>query len=508
MIRETKWLTGCDNNNTEDLVQDMEENPPSSDDEIQPGRRLFDKLQSKSSRKNDSTFQSFKEISQKLNVKKLSNENLADSDGYDTDLEEGDETSSYWQEQKEKYIASCSRLKVVPVTSFLENMRKYCLRLSHHGLNPKGIRALALSLKTNTYVQELDISYNTLGIEGTKAISKMMKENLYITSLDLSHVGMEFEGLQEIMEVLGISKTIKVLNISGNNLKDKHSTCISSAVGDNGYLTKFILSHNEFCTTGGQQLGLMLENNQKLDHLDLGWNHLRRQGATALASALKVNSTLRFLNLKWNGFANDGATEIGKSIETNNTLEEIDLSYNRITGQGAVGLAAALRVNQSLKVLNLSWNSLGLDGISEMIDALQKNCKSKLEVLCLKGIEIDNEIKAKIEKLRTTRPNLSIETGVVTSGGPQKNDLEKLRRQLIQIILDYLSNNRLRMLDLFNRWDKDKSLSLTRAEFRKGVKDCKMPFTEAQLLLLLQWLDENGDDEIEYTEFVSLTQIE
>lgn len=64
------------------------------------------------------------------------------------------------------------------------------------------------------------------------------------------------------------------------------------------------------------------------------------------------------------------------------------------------------------------------------------------------------------------------------------------------------------MVDLFNQWDKDKSFSITRKEFRNGVRSCKIPFSESQMKYLIEWLDNDGSDEIEYQEFVEITEIE
>ena len=40
----------------------------------------------------------------------------------------------------------------------------------------------------------------------------------------------------------------------------------------------------------------------------------------------------------------------------------------------------------------------------------------------------------------------------------------------MKIVKNYIENNRMRLLDLFNTLDKDKSLSITVKEFADGLK--------------------------------------
>ena len=71
--------------------------------------------------------------------------------------------------------------------------------------------------------------------------------------------------------------------------------------------------------------------------------------------------------------------------------------------------------------------------------------------------------------------------------------------------LDHLCLYRLRILDLFNEWDKDRDYIVTRTEFRKGLTE-SMPqvFTPSQLDLLTAWFDPKGTDMVMYKEFVDL----
>ena len=47
---------------------------------------------------------------------------------------------------KEKYRKACKELRIVPASYFLRNMTNVRLNMAHHGLGPKGTKAMAIGL--------------------------------------------------------------------------------------------------------------------------------------------------------------------------------------------------------------------------------------------------------------------------------------------------------------------------------------------------------------------------
>ena len=70
------------------------------------------------------------------------------------------------------------------------------------------------------------------------------------------------------------------------------------------------------------------------------------------------------------------------------------------------------------------------------------------------------------KEIQELRPNLKIRHG--GSGGALFKP--KKRPSPMKIVKNYIENNRMRLLDLFNTLDKDKSLSITVKEFADGLK--------------------------------------
>ena len=68
----------------------------------------------------------------------------------------------------------------------------------------------------------------------------------------------------------------------------------------------------------------------------------------------------------------------------------------------------------------------------------------------------------------------------------------------MKVLRVYIKENQMRIFDFFKKLDKDKSLSLTVAEFVAGLKESGVPLRQDELVSLVQSLDLDGDGEIDY----------
>lgn len=71
----------------------------------------------------------------------------------------------------------------------------------------------------------------------------------------------------------------------------------------------------------------------------------------------------------------------------------------------------------------------------------------------------------------------------------------------VRTLKDYVKSKNLRLLDLFNQFDKDKSMSVSRDELKQGFKSINLPLSDKQLDGFIRALDIDGDGEIDYNEF-------
>ena len=70
----------------------------------------------------------------------------------------------------------------------------------------------------------------------------------------------------------------------------------------------------------------------------------------------------------------------------------------------------------------------------------------------------------------------------------------------LAMIADYLQENRLRLLDLFKKVDKNKDWKMTKDELKISLKQTRIPLTDMQLDELIFTVDVDNDDQISYKE--------
>jgi len=70
----------------------------------------------------------------------------------------------------------------------------------------------------------------------------------------------------------------------------------------------------------------------------------------------------------------------------------------------------------------------------------------------------------------------------------------------LALIADYLTDHRLRLVDLFVNVDKNKDWQMTRDELKLAFKKIKIPLCDVQLDHLIFTLDHNNDDKLSYKE--------
>ncbi|KAF7239917.1 Leucine-rich repeat-containing protein 74B [Varanus komodoensis] len=260
--------------------------------------------------------------------------------------------SSYDPAGKDKYRCTCQMHGVVPVSYFLRHMKDSKLTLMHHGLGPKGARALALSLTSNTSIVKLNLSDNWLNGDGAAAIADTLKEN----DVDLSENRVGVKGAKALSAMLRENTTLISLDLSGNELSDHAARDLADALLTNNKMEFLNLSHNMLGEPSGEVLGAAVAENVGLKELNLSWNCFRGQGAVAVAKGLGANIFLRVLDLSYNGFGNSGAAALGEALKVNNVLEELHMARNPIQNDGCVGILKAVRANSAavLEILDFS----------------------------------------------------------------------------------------------------------------------------------------------------------
>uniref|UniRef100_A0A8B9N103 Leucine rich repeat containing 74A n=1 Tax=Accipiter nisus TaxID=211598 RepID=A0A8B9N103_9AVES len=148
-------------------------------------------------------------------------------------------------------------MEVVPVSHFIQNLAKPYINLNHHGLGPKGVKAIAIALVSNTTVTHLELEDNCILAEGAICITEMLRENSSLQELNMSNNHLDTAGAEAFASLLLDNMSyLHTLQLSGGS----HCLCTFVSLQGNYQVKELDLSHNEFSEKGGQLLGQMLGN--------------------------------------------------------------------------------------------------------------------------------------------------------------------------------------------------------------------------------------------------------
>ncbi|XP_052800738.1 leucine-rich repeat-containing protein 74A-like isoform X2 [Mya arenaria] len=467
----------------------------------------------------------------------FSNVDIHDEKAFDTDLEveelvghfldgsydarekiayllTSDQTTTYDHTGKTSYIDTCKRLGVVPASYFLRHMQDRQLSMRHHGLGPAGMRALAESLTSNSSVIELDLSDNWLGPQGGIAVFEMLKENCFITELNLSDNRLGSECAADLSAILQQNVTLTHVTLAGNDFDDHSAPYLAEAIMNTTKVQYLDLSHNQLGEVSGLILGPAIADNTCIKELDLSWNCFRRKGAVAITQGIKNNVYMKKMNLSWNGFGLDGAVGLQDALKGNSVLQELDISNNRITPEGAVVIGKGLSVNETLTTLKMGKNPMQSAGCYGICAAILRNPNCVLKVLDFSDILVNKDFEEVYGQVREQIPDIRM-----THGGMEPPPKPKAKVHPMTKLVNYIEKHELRLVDFFNKFDKDGSMSVTHEEFLEGIetarlalkkhaqlmslgKETGIKLSEEEIEVLLDELDRDGDGEINYNELV------
>ncbi|XP_028922615.1 leucine-rich repeat-containing protein 74A isoform X1 [Ornithorhynchus anatinus] len=425
----------------------------------------------------------------------LEKEKAEDSE---TDLEIVESERLFTTGQAELYLEACKVVGVIPVSYFLRNMEEAYMNLNHHGLGPKGTKAIAIALVSNTTVTHLELEDNWIMAEGTMSLVQMLRENCYIQELNISNNHLDTEGAKIITGLLLENlSSVWSLQLSGNNFREESAQYFSEALMVNYRTKELDLSHNEFSEKGGEFLGHMLAYNEGLTVLNLSWNHLRKKGATAVSTGLRVNVTLKTLDLSWNGLGNEGALALGEALKVNTTLVYLDISSNHIYNDGAGKLSKGLESNGTLKILKLSFNPLTVEGAMALITSLKKNPKSRMEELNISNVMVNEGFLRLLGGVCHIHPQLHVVHGDV---GGQISKKPNLQPDPMVLIKNYLDEHKLKLWDFFKDMDKKGNMKIPVTDFQKALtQQHKIPLDQVQISALIKKLDWDHTGMVDYS---------
>ncbi|RMX46112.1 hypothetical protein pdam_00009358 [Pocillopora damicornis] len=274
---------------------------------------------------------------------------------------------------------------------------------------------------------------------------------------------------------------------------------IARALIKNTFTEKLDLTDNYIEAAGGVALARMLLDNCYITEINLSENFLRSEGGLAFASMLLKNQSLTndclaHLNISWNGLSLLGCVALGRFLKKNEALESLDISNNRIGLLATQKLALGIAAHPNLKVLKIGKNPIGDGGVETLLNVIKAH--RAIKFLSLEDITVSPKIYDEIKEIEKEK-GVTIITGGI--GGYKR---PKEMPPGMRILLTFIQDNRLRLVDWFNQFDKDHSGGISREEFKIGLKETGLVMTQRQLDRLIDFIDINDDGEIEYSELM------
>ncbi|GAB0190755.1 leucine-rich repeat-containing protein 74A [Grus japonensis] len=246
--------------------------------------------------------------------------------GSDTDLElEDPEKAFAGITGTDLYLEACRLMEVVPVSHFIQNLAKPYINLNHHGLGPKGVKAIAIAL--------VNISNNHLDTAGAAAIAGLLLDNMsYLHALQLSGNNFGEETAPFFAEALMGNVALKILNLSWNGIGNEGALALGEALKVNNVLVHLDISNNQINNEGAKKLCRGLEVNGKLKILKMASNPLTLEGATALVTSVRKNpkSMMEEINIP-NVLVNETFIKLLDLVCQ--TRPELDVIYGEVEGR-------------------------------------------------------------------------------------------------------------------------------------------------------------------------------
>ena len=272
---------------------------------------------------------------------------------------------------------------VLIVQALINHVQLKALDLGRNKMTWKIAQDLASVIKTNSGLQQLDLSGNDLKASAV-IILQALKDSCQLKSLNLNDNEMTGQVAEDLASVIKNNIGLQQLGISNNNLKTS-AFVILQALQGNSQLKGLNLSQNNISGQVSQELANVIKNNQNLEQLFLSDNDLKASASVILQAC--NNSQLEVLDLSRNKITGEIAKDLAGVIKNNLNLQKLGIADSNLKAL-AIIIIQALKCNFHLRILDLSRNNMTGKVSEDLANVIKNN--PDLEQLYLS----DNELKA------------------------------------------------------------------------------------------------------------------
>lgn len=396
-------------------------------------------------------------------------------------LLEPEDKITYPDDGQELYLALCKEMDQCPVRGFHRNLLCNYINLRYYGVNPVGIRAMAMALKRNTNVTVLDLTDNWLTEDASYHIGALLLDNACLQELCLANCRIGPTGTQYISEAINTNRSLKSLDLSGNCIGNDGIEHLANAMQRGLEITWLNLSNNKLSAKAALALAEAIDCSCKLTHFDLSHNQLYQVSSMVkLLLSLAQSEALQVLDLSWNALSGDRIAIAIKKFTLVPTLSSLDLSNNKFTHPNVLPIIANLTKANKLKTLNLSYNPLTPSDAYRVLEKMLQS-QVKIKKLFLDDVWITKEfiwLLQRVLKMKS-RKNATITHGglvhAYTIEGPDPRDVVMLRAEFLGRAS---KKNKVDTIMFLLQMNKENKKPIEVKEFTKYVRSAKVPFDD------------------------------
>ena len=231
---------------------------------------------------------------------------------------------------------------------------------SHEGINrnricAEGVRLIENVLKTNYFLESIDLSSNSIKTEGFKYLINGLSGNIVLKYLNISNNEIDDKGMHYLKDNFEECK-LEVLDLSSNPIGNEGCISLGKCLGSEKFseITNVNLSDCSIRFNGIREFFKFIKTNKKLNTLVLNKNNLFSKKWVYLEDYF---ITLNLRNLYLSSCSlNVSVIEISKILQHHPTLKVLDLSHNQINDSSFIFFKSFPKENLSLIELDFSRN--------------------------------------------------------------------------------------------------------------------------------------------------------
>lgn len=341
----------------------------------------------------------------------------------------------YPDDGQKLYLAICKEMRQYPVRNFYRGLLENEINLQYYGVNPWGVRAMAIALENNNIVKTFNLTDNFLNTDACYHLGVMLSNNYTLQELDLTGCRIGPAGFQMLLSSIQKNNTLEALKLRGNELGDEAMEHLAVAIFNGLNITVIDLSRNGITGKGVASLMEAFETHNRFTHWNLSWNNLFSPGTFNFLSSLKETADhLVEIDLSWNSLSGPRVAQGISYVLRIRTLQHLNLSNNRLESQAIQTILVNLTRARALQTLNLSYNPM------TPTDALLVLNKLQLRTVRVRNVYMDN-VNVKpiflklLDRIMEEKPYLVVTYGYVmnnyTVKGPDARDLVLNRAQYL-----------------------------------------------------------------------------